>query len=327
MGDAGFQGLEGLGVVHPALSVIIFTSFSGMGYGAVVWLAAFHLMPAVAWMPRLYALVLLVLAGLLIAAGLSASVFHLGHPERAWRAFSQWRSSWLSREGVVSTATFLPISAAFLLMLNIVSAPMALRLALVLAAVGAAATVYTTAMIYASLKAVPAWANIWVKLGFPVYALSSGGVLLLAVHPAPAAAALTTASLLLVLGLGVKLASWRHNDHMPRRFSRESALGLIGMGQAHQFDRPHAQANYLEREMAFTPDPLTRAALRWAALLGGFVLPLALIWLRAALPGMVGHGVGVAAALICLGGMGAERWLFFGEAQHVMRLYYDRRKV
>lgn len=310
--------------MHPAFSVIIFTSLSGMGYGALVWLAAFHLLPSAQWMPRGAALALLVLAGVMVAGGLSASVAHLGHPERAWRAFSQWRSSWLSREGVASCLTFLPMGAAFLLLLlDPWGGPWALRLALVLAAGGAAVTVYTTAMIYASLKAVPAWANRWVVVGFPVYALASGGVLGIAVHPAPPALALMAAGLALLLGLAVKLASWRHNDRMPRRHGRESALGLTGMGQARPFDRPHAQANYLEREMAFTPDPAMRAALRWAALLGGFILPLLLIWPSAAVPGLVGQIIGAAAVLICLGGMLSERWLFFAEAKHVMRLYYD----
>ena len=39
---------------------------------------------------------------LLVSAGLLSSVGHLGKPLRAWRAFSQWRSSWLSREGVAA---------------------------------------------------------------------------------------------------------------------------------------------------------------------------------------------------------------------------------
>ncbi len=46
----------------------------------------------------------------LIATGLIASLFHLGNPQRAWRALSQWRSSWLSREGVMAIATFVPLT-------------------------------------------------------------------------------------------------------------------------------------------------------------------------------------------------------------------------
>jgi DMSO reductase anchor subunit len=54
------------------------------------------------------------LAALLVTLGLLSSTFHLGHPERAWRAFSQWRSSWLSREGVAAVATYLPAGSCSL---------------------------------------------------------------------------------------------------------------------------------------------------------------------------------------------------------------------
>jgi hypothetical protein len=53
-------------------------------------------------------------AAYLVSLGLLSSTFHLGHPERAWRAFSQWRSSWLSREGVAAVATYLPAGLLFL---------------------------------------------------------------------------------------------------------------------------------------------------------------------------------------------------------------------
>jgi DMSO reductase anchor subunit len=94
--------------VHPALSVILFTVASGTGYGLAFWLglgAALGLVAADRW----FGLVALGLALALISFGLLASTFHLGHPERAWRAFSQWRSSWLSREGVLAVATYVPL--------------------------------------------------------------------------------------------------------------------------------------------------------------------------------------------------------------------------
>src|SRR5215475_4218546 len=93
--------------MHPALSVIIFTTASGAGYGLLVW---YGLMSAFAEMPggRIVALVVLPLALVLVTAGLLSSTFHLGRPERAWRALSQWRTSWLSREGVCSFVTYAP---------------------------------------------------------------------------------------------------------------------------------------------------------------------------------------------------------------------------
>ena len=93
--------------MHPAYSVILFTTASGAGYGLLVWLALggmLGLVPAERWL----GIVGFGLAFALITAGLLSSTAHLGRPERAWRAFSQWRSSWLSREGVMAVATYVP---------------------------------------------------------------------------------------------------------------------------------------------------------------------------------------------------------------------------
>jgi hypothetical protein len=96
--------------MHPALSVIVFTTASGAGYGL---LALFGVLAAIGALPadRAFGATGLSLALALISAGLLASTVHLGRPERAWRAFSQWRSSWLSREGVAAVATYVPALA------------------------------------------------------------------------------------------------------------------------------------------------------------------------------------------------------------------------
>src|SRR6478609_2476033 len=93
--------------MHPAYSVILFTTASGAGYGllALLGLVGFNHGPASS---LLFGATALVIALGLITLGLLSSTFHLGRPERAWRAFSQWRSSWLSREGVASVVTFVP---------------------------------------------------------------------------------------------------------------------------------------------------------------------------------------------------------------------------
>src|SRR5690348_11637720 len=96
----------------------------------------------------------LALAG--ITAGLLSSMFHLGRPERAWRAFSQWRSSWLSREGVASVATYIPAGLFGIawVFLGVVSPVLG-----ILSTVGAIVTVFCTAMIYRSLKPIQRWHN------------------------------------------------------------------------------------------------------------------------------------------------------------------------
>src|SRR5256885_16479292 len=96
--------------MHPAYSVILFTTASGAGYGLLIWLAAagaVNLVPRDP-MPGFFGLGLAIA---LISVGLLSSTLHLGRPERAWRAMSQWRSSWLSREGVAAIVTYTPIAA------------------------------------------------------------------------------------------------------------------------------------------------------------------------------------------------------------------------
>src|SRR5437763_15430053 len=93
--------------MHPALSIVFFTTASGAGFSLFLLLGlggALDLLPSSSG----FGLAAVALAALLAAGGLASSAFHLGRPEPAWRAFSQWRASWLSREGGFSALTFLP---------------------------------------------------------------------------------------------------------------------------------------------------------------------------------------------------------------------------
>src|SRR5689334_8838502 len=110
--------------MHPAFSVIFFTVLSGLGYG--LWgLLAWRLL-AGHETSRLVALVALALGGVLVTVGLCSSLLHLGQPQRAWRAFSQWRTSWLSREGVSAVVSFVPALALAWLLWN-GGSPLAVR--------------------------------------------------------------------------------------------------------------------------------------------------------------------------------------------------------
>jgi len=300
--------------MHPALSVIIFTTFSGMGYGLFTWLCGNILVGN--RLDDVSMLTASILSIVFVGCGLLSSTMHLGHPERAWRAFSQWRSSWLSREGIMSILTFAPMvliagETYFKLGLEPLFAPLA-----VLGILGAVATVYTTSMIYASLKSIPAWHNIWVIIGYQVYALSTGGVAyIMTVGWQP----YKIVCGLLIVALIVKIITWVYIDKHRGEYKREDALGLPDFGKAKPFEPAHSQKNYLQREMGYELAPGRRALMRWIALGCGFILPAVLIY----------QGVPIAPliTLICLGGMMAERWLFFAEAEHVVRLYYDRESV
>ena len=155
--------------MHPAFSVIFFTTASGAGYGMLFLmgvLGAAGLLPA----DMMLGLIGLGLALALVTAGLLASTFHLGHPERAWRAVSQWRSSWLAREGVAAIATYIPaglLGLSWVLTGNITGPWGWLG---VMTAVLAAITVYCTAMIYRSLRTIHQWHNAWLTPSYLILA-------------------------------------------------------------------------------------------------------------------------------------------------------------
>jgi DMSO reductase anchor subunit len=115
-----------------------------------------------------------VLALALIAAGLLSSTLHLHNPQRAWRALSQWRSSWLSREGAMALVTFVPLLAsAWLCLVEERFSPLLGAAAILCSLV----TVYCTGMIYASLRSVQAWHTRLTPACFIGFAVSGGLVL------------------------------------------------------------------------------------------------------------------------------------------------------
>ncbi|HVX76891.1 MAG TPA: DmsC/YnfH family molybdoenzyme membrane anchor subunit [Bradyrhizobium sp.] len=314
--------------MHPALSVIIFTTTSGAGYGLLVW---YGLMTAFseAASGRLVALVVLPLALVLVTAGLLSSTFHLGRPERAWRAFSQWRTSWLSREGICSFITYAP--AGLLLLAWIISpAPSAIAVALGLMTVFASlVTIYCTAMIYASLKTVHQWCNPYVVPNYFALGLYSGALLLATILHLLGRGSQALDVVALVVGLAAligKISYWRFIATTRHPASPESATGLGPIGKVRLFEAPHTEENYLMREMGFTIARKHAEKLRKLSLLALFGGPLVLLLIAI----LVGDGVAASivttlAVLLAAAGVLVERWLFFAEARHVVTLFYGAR--
>jgi DMSO reductase anchor subunit len=311
--------------VHPSLSVIFFTTASGAGYGLLALLGIFAPLGAISRDP-LFGFAALALALAAITAGLLSSMFHLGQKQRAWRAFSQWRTSWLSREGVASVVTYLP---AGLFGLTWVFLGTVSPIAGVLSALGAVTTVFCTAMIYRSLKPVPRWHNRWVVPNYLALALMSGALWLAFVlqifGARPAMNGLAIAAI--VLAAVLKLAYWRFIDRAPATSTAESATGLGAIGTVRLFEAPHTSENYLLKEMGFRIARKHAAKLRRIALGLGFGLPFLLSFI----PFVASGGLAIAAALLAtvLGTVGifVERWLFFAEARHAVTLYYGRSAV
>jgi DMSO reductase anchor subunit len=252
------------------------------------------------------------MGALFVVSGLLSSTLHLGRRERAWRAFSQWRSSWLSREGVLAMLCFLPAAALVFFPQH----GMAQKILAVALMVLSMATVVCTVMIYRCLNTVPAWQHATVV---PIYLMSSiytGGLWLASIHTIWTFAPVLAIFAMLILWLMTRY--WRNND-LPLAVSRSSALGLPQERSVRVFEHPHTEANYITREMVHVLARKHSAVFRECCRGFGFALPLIaclgawtlnLSWLYsvAAISGMLGVFIG--------------RWLFFAEAKHVVSLYY-----
>jgi DMSO reductase anchor subunit len=307
--------------VHPSFSVIFFTTASGAGYGLLALLGV--LAPLGVVPPStLFAFVALGLALGLITAGLLSSTFHLGRPERALRAFSQWRSSWLSREGVASVATYVPVGlfAALWVFSGIVSPLLGF-----LAAACAVVTVVCTAMIYRSLKPIQRWHNGWVVPNYLAFALMTGVLwlaFLLQLFGAGKDGIAWLALGSIILASVLKLGYWRFIDGSSSASTAESATGLGALGKVTLFEAPHTSENYLLKEMGFQIARKHAAKLRRISFLLAFTLPLLLSLVPLLEVGWPPTLATFLAATIATVGVLAERWLFFAEAKHTVMLYY-----
>jgi DMSO reductase anchor subunit len=312
--------------MHPAYSVILFTTASGAGYGLLILLGMSALIHGGASnIP--FAVTSLALAFGLITFGLLASMLHLGHPERAWRAFSQWRTSWLSREGVAAVATY-PVGILLALgWLGVIDSPALLASAAVATITLSLTTVLCTAMIYASLMAVPQWRDRLVTPIYFVLGLATGGVLLTATARmfslSPPGLRYLTFLAILAAAL-LKLAYWRRIDSKPDRFTIERATGLGHLGAVRQWEVPHTAENFVMKEMGYRiarahADKLRRYVIAALFLSGATVIAQGVV---AGLPAKLLAAVSIVLAAIAVL---IERWLFFAEARHVSALYYGAR--
>lgn len=304
--------------MHPAYSVILFTTASGAGYGLLALLGLVGFNHGQASSLAFGLLAMLIALGL-ITVGLLSSTFHLGHPERAWRAFSQWRSSWLSREGVAAVITYVPALLFGLAWSGLLEAPGLIAPLGIITAVMAMVTVFCTAKIYSTLTTIRAWNT---GLTVPVYlafSLATGAALLAAITSVfgnfPTFLVILSA-ILLAVTIALKLAYWHRIDTAPRDRTIENATGLGAIGRVSQWEVPHTSANYVQKEMGYAVARKHATKLRRLVIL---LLVLAILLLAASL--LLPYAALPAAAL-ALFAAAVERWLFFAEAQHVVTLFY-----
>lgn len=298
--------------MHPAPSVILFSTLSGMGFGLLAFLGLG--MPAPT---GLSAFIWFAIAYLLAVGGLIASTFHLGHPERAWKAFRQWRSSWLSREGICAVVALLVMAAYGA---GLVFLETRFTLLGIIGAVLSVATVFTTAMIYTQIKAVPRWHNITTPAMFLSLCIAGGALL--------SGQVALAIPLLIIAGLA-QLAHWIVGDKALATSGSNlgTATGLGARGDVRAFEPPHTGTNYLLKEFVYVLGRKHASKLRVLAMGLMIVAPLILLALTQldSVSGAMDHIFAGLAVISHLVGVFAARWLFFAQAEHVVGLYYGKR--
>lgn len=291
--------------MHPAPSVIIFTTLSGLGFGLLAWLGlGFPNVTGVS------AFAFFFIAYALSVGGLLASTYHLGNRKNAIYAFSQWRTSWLSREGIMAVLTLLAFApyAIAMIFLN-THLPVLGFIGAVLALI----TVFTTSMIYSQMKTVPRWNMLpLIPALFLLYALAGGALL--------AGEARLAGWLILALTL-LQLIVWRAGDARvaAMKTDKGTATGLGSIGKVRLLENSNTARNYVMDEMVHMIGRKHAQKLRAIAALLIGALPALLLLLTPA-----GHLTAFIALAAHVVGVTVGRWLFFAEAEHVVGMYYSR---
>jgi DMSO reductase anchor subunit len=312
--------------MHPAFSVIFFTTMSGAGYGLLFWLGLYAvagLLPG----DRMFGAVAMVLALGAVTIGLLSSMLHLGRPERAWRAFSQWRTSWLSREGVVSVVTYVPAMIFGAGWVLAGSTTGLWGVSGLVSSICAVLTVICTAYIYRSLKPIPRWHNHWVVPNYLTLSAMTGALLMVplaGLFGYPLHGLSLIALFTIIAALFTKIAYWRFIDQDVPASTPETATGLGALGKVRLFEAPHTSENYLLKEMGYRVARKHARKLRMISIAGGFAVPFVLTVLALLMSGFVAVFFSLLAAAFALFGVLVERWLFFAEAKHAVTLYYGR---
>jgi sulfite dehydrogenase (quinone) subunit SoeC len=317
--------------MRPAFSVVFLTTLCGAAQGLLIALVGVEIAGRLGWAAasamtsQSFYVVGAALSVVLGALGLAASFFHLGHPERAWRAIAMWRTSWLSRECLALPA-FLACAFAYGIAHWIGSPDSTLTLAIGLVGVLAGAALFVcTSMIYACLRFLQEWATPLTMVNFVLLGCASGFTLAAAcsawLAPALVGALAPCACVLTLAGGASRVASLARNARLRPKSTLQSATGIKGPNVV-QKSRGFTAQSFNTREFFHGQTARTVQTVKWAFLLGAFAVPFVLTALGAATLSSI--GLLCAAFVIQYAGLVAERWFFFAEARHPQNLYYGR---
>jgi DMSO reductase anchor subunit len=323
--------------MRPDSSVLLLTTLIGVGQGLFLALFTVQLYALFGLLPpqdghAFYAQGSLI-ALAFIAAGLVASFFHLGRPERAWRAAAMWRTSWLSREVIVLPAfmgiVFLFGTAhlmGFTPVLVVLPSGIAIDATVVLGTLGTAlafALFVCTAMIYACLPFLREWASPLTVINYILLGGASGFTLAAAfagwVAPDLTRFFSGWAFILTMLGFASRVASLIRNSRLKPKSTLQTAIG-IKHPRIVQKSMGFMGGSFNTHEFFHGEGRSFLRSIKWVFLAAAFAIPALLLAaaLAGAPAGLLPLAFGVQYA-----GLLAERWFFFAQANHPQNLYYQ----
>ena len=323
--------------MHPAFSVIFLTTLIGAGQGLFLALFTGQLYSAVKFLPAQDATIFYgygsLIAVVFLVAGLIASFFHLGHPERAWRSAAKWKTSWLSREVIVLPAfmgmtfiySMIHINGWNPVLFNLTE-NITVDLSLLVGAVNVvlAFSLYiSTAMIYACIKFLQEWATPLTVVNYTLLGMASG----FAICTAFAAyidsdlirfyAAWTI--LLTFVAFITRSISLIRNRNIKYKSTLSTAIG-IRHTKIKQIAQGSMGGSFNTREYFHHAKPIIFKSIKLIFLVLVFIIPILLISIG--LKNNVFAFFALAFVVQYIGLL-AERWFFFAQANHPQNLYYQ----
>lgn len=323
--------------MHPAFSVIFLTTLIGVGQGMFLALFTGQSYAAAQFLPAqdssgFYATGSLIALSFLVA-GLLASFFHLGHPERAWRAAAMWRTSWLSREVIV-----LPVVMLFVFIYGVMhfmgwdsviattETGVTFHASLLIGALGSLAVFLLflcTAMIYAAIRFLQEWSNPLTVINYLLLGTASGFTLATAFSHV-AAPALTNfygtwAIIITIVAFITRSASLIRNANIKYKSTIQSAIG-VRHNKIVQKAQGAMGGSFNTREYFHGKTALFLQSIKWIFMVLVFAAPILLL-----IAGMRNYSMItlIMAFTIQYVGLLFERWLFFAQARHPQNIYYQ----
>ncbi|MEW6678853.1 MAG: DmsC/YnfH family molybdoenzyme membrane anchor subunit [Pseudomonadota bacterium] len=320
--------------MHPAFSVIFLTTLIGVGQGLFLALFSSQAYTVVNVLPAqsggYYALGSAIALAFLVA-GLVASFFHLGHPERAWRAATQWRTSWLSRE-VIALPAVMGLVFVYALVnglgldADLYGLGLDGQVPLTVGVLGVVATLVLflcTGMIYGCIKFLQEWATPLTPFNYFLLGTASG-FSFAAAFAAQAAPELMPfyagwAMALTLAGLVSRSAALIRNGRLKAKSTVQTAIG-VRHNQVKQRSMGMMGGSYNTREYFHGRTLAFMKSIKWLFLVLVFPVPVALMWL-----GMANGDAALLAVAFGVQYVGLlfERWFFFAQANHPQNIYYQ----